>query len=253
MPKDYFISDVHIQESDDEAAKLFIRFLEICLKDRVERVFLLGDIFDYMVGPYVEYEKKYRPIFDHFEKLIRHGSQIYYFEGNHDFHLKRFFESFEERHGLKNSIQYVKGDCYIKTPQGFDAHVSHGDDMEIENTGYKIYKKMINNRFVELFAEQILDFDFVEKIGKKASADSRKRNQERYSKTAQQELIRKKFRRSAEKLAQTIDVDIIVAGHSHYKDDYETTNGTRYINNGYALQSQSYICSDEKGIRFVEL
>lgn len=253
MPKDYFISDVHIQESDDEAAELFIKFLKTCLNDNAERVFLLGDIFDLMVGPYVEYEQKYWPIFEHFQRLHHSGSQIYFFEGNHDFHLKNFFDAFEQRHGLNGAIRYIKEDLFIRTPQGFSAHVSHGDDMEIENTGYKVYKKLINNRFVELFAEQILTFNFVEKLGQKASADSKKRNQKRYSKAVQQDHIRNKFRRSAEILAEKIDVDIIIAGHSHYKDDYQTSNGTRYMNNGYALQSKSFIRSDESGLRFIEL
>lgn len=253
MPRDYFISDVHIQKNDDEAAELFMKFLDICLKDNVERVFLLGDIFDLMVGPYVEYEKKYWPIFCQFIKLNQNGSQIYYFEGNHDFHLKSFFEAFEQKHGLSKGIKYVKGELFIKTPRGLSAHISHGDDMEVDNLGYKIYKKLINNRFVELLAEQLLDFDFVENLGQKASADSKKRNEKRYSKTVQQDHVRNKFRRSAEVLSQKINVDLIIAGHSHYRDDYQTSNGTRYINNGYALQSQSFICSDEFGLRFIEL
>lgn len=253
MPKDYFISDVHIQTPDDEAAELFVKFLNICLKDRVQRVFLLGDIFDLMVGSYEEYKLKYKRIFEYIESLVHQGTQVYYFEGNHDFHLKRLFEGVGKNKNVDNPIQYVKGDFYIKTPQGRLAHISHGDDMEIENTSYKVYKALINNRFVELLTEQVFGFSFVENLGTKASADSKKRNYERYSKEQQQSVVRDKFRRSAEVLASKIRVDLIIAGHSHYRDDYQTSNGTRYVNNGYALQSQSFICSDENGVRFVEI
>lgn len=253
MPKDYFISDVHIHRPNDEAANLFMEFLDRCVSEKANRVFLLGDIFDVLVGPYLEYEEKYRSIFKKLKLLLDDGLEIYYFEGNHDFHLGRFFENLKEEDPRRTAIRYVKGELHIKTAQGLDAHISHGDDMEIENVSYKIYKKVVNNRFVELLLEQILSFKFMEKLGRKASADSRKRNQKLYSKNVQENTTRKKFRRSAEILSELINVDVIIAGHSHCKDDYQLSNGTRYMNNGYALESQTYICSDEDGIRFVEI
>lgn len=253
MSKDYFISDVHIKDPLGEEAELFIKFLEVCQENAADRVFLLGDIFDLLVGPYPEYEKKYKRVFDRLEDLIAGKCKVFYFEGNHDFHLKKFFIELQLNRNLPFPIYYVKNELVISLATGKVAHISHGDEMEIENVSYKIYKRFVNNRFVELLSEQCLNYNFVDWLGQKTSANSKNRNQLRYNNPENQEFIRSKFRRSAKKLSQKIDVDMIIAGHSHCKDDYVTDNGTRYLNNGYAPIAKSCLYSDESGVRFIDL
>ena len=54
-----FISDLHIKTSDDDAAKLFVAFCRSKETLDSNKVILLGDIFDFLVGDHSGYTKKY--------------------------------------------------------------------------------------------------------------------------------------------------------------------------------------------------
>ena len=75
-----------------------------------------------------------------------------------------------------------------------------------------------------------------------------------YSEGEWERKIKDKFRMSARKHWDQSEVDIIVAGHSHVKDLYVDPDGKfLYVNNGYALESKSFILIESTNVRFVDL
>lgn len=90
--KTYLISDTHFnRETRNKEIKDFFYLLKIIEQD-ADRLFLVGDIFDF----YFEYRnvipRNYFDIFCEFKKLKDKGIEIHYWAGNHDFWLGEFIQ-----------------------------------------------------------------------------------------------------------------------------------------------------------------
>lgn len=111
-----FVADAHYPTHGDALLQLLYRIEtgEI----RTPQLFLMGDIFDLLVGGM---EKSYTPndeAIGLIQSLSRH-TDIFYFEGNHDFQLKKIF---------KNIKIYSRGDQpQYMVYKGYTVGLSHGD------------------------------------------------------------------------------------------------------------------------------
>ena len=227
------VSDVHIKEEGDAASLLFAQFLEH--SKSADIIILLGDIFDLIVGGDQAWIERFPQTFERLSKLSL-SKKIYYVEGNHDFHLKRLFA-----HGPLERIQHVSGDLMLK-----DGEVricfSHGDDVEIDNKGYQSYKRIIQHRFVELLASEFVPVKQIARIGEYASAKSAKRSRRYEISEAHIKKIKEKFRASAKNYysKQNKSFDLLMCGHSHVKDLWNSEDGFTYANNGYFQAEKSF-------------
>ncbi len=228
------ISDVHIKKSGDDAYHLFLSFLNHEKVITSQKIILLGDIFDLLVGGSESFYLEYKLIFDRLTELMDSGAEVHYLEGNHDFHIGKFLKRFLGHKNFFFSTGFIK-------IEHLDQKIlfSHGDDIEIENPSYKIYSKLIRSFPIKVLAESIVPFSITKSVGDWASSRSRKKNIEKYNEKI--ELIKDKFRRSTEVLRVQEDFDLIVTGHSHVKDMYSSPNGYIYLNNGYALSERTFI------------
>lgn len=249
-----FVSDVHIKSSGDQASQLFSLFCEKVIGDaNVEKVFLLGDIIDLMVGPYGEYTQEYSLLFDQIDRFLESGMDVHFFEGNHDFHVEEVFaKRFGHKKDTKGTFSF-HDDSILLTDEGKRFFIGHGDTIEIENPSYQVYKRLITSRFIKLLLDQVVSYRFVSAVGRWASSRSRKRNTKRYSDPQSDSLIRERFRESARRVVAAIPVSYVICGHSHVQDHYQFENGTHYLNNGYFLKSKTYLEIEGSLIRFVSL
>ncbi len=240
------ISDVHIKVPGDKAYKLFLSFLRDPIVKKSEKVVLLGDIFDFVVGGDQGFIKEFQEVFDEIKSLLREGKQVYFIEGNHDFHVGKLFkETFPD-----DNFIFSKERIHL-THQGTNITLCHGDDIELDNPSYKKYSRIIRSKPIQVLAEWIVPFPFTRMIGNWASAKSRKKNIAQYE--SKSDLIKEKFRSSSEAAYQEVPSQIIVCGHSHVKDKYESTLGFIYINNGYFPNEKTFISIEKDQVRFNEL
>ena len=249
------LSDVHIKRQSDERSKLFKAFLEHEKTSHAEKIILLGDIFDLMVGDHKEYLELHQEIFDRIVELCEKGKKVYYFEGNHDFHLNKLFQRFKKERSLGDSFEVFCQDIVIDY-QGAKFYLCHGDNIEIENPGYRLYKSLINNRPMNLVANHLMPYPLLQSIGEFASEKSRKRNQARYAPGDEEKTsaVREKFRTAANIVCkQHKNLDFILAGHSHVQDNYESSTGTIYINNGFTPMTKTFIHITNTETEFVSL
>ena len=238
-----FISDVHIKCSGDSREEMMIAFLEKCKELKAQKIFLLGDIFDFMVGEKLEYIGHYRRFFR--ELANSNAQEVHFFEGNHDFHLQSVWSHFQKEYPKSPEIIYhTKGLVMMKNEKKI--WLSHGDDIEIGNYGYKIYKFFIRSYCFRFFVKWLLPFDFIQRLGQEISEASRKRNKERYETFDNEEKIKNKFRISANKIAEKKRVDLVIVGHGHIKDMAKLKNCI-YVNNGYVPISKCFSFIDEAG------
>jgi UDP-2,3-diacylglucosamine hydrolase len=244
------ISDVHVKKSGDDAEKLLLSFLNNSYVKECDGIFLLGDIFDLMIGPHSQYFSRFSNYFNILKRQLEAGQKIYYVEGNHDFHIKKLYRNFFKVYQHLSPHNFLMDKEFIIEDSGKKIHLSHGDDIEIENFNYRVFKNVVTSTPLTIYANHLMPYFLITKIGEKSSEISRKKNNKRYSTESDLGPVKDKFRRSAEEFYKKNKVDIIVCGHSHVKDYYRSDYGFEYINNGYAQHTKTYISIENGNVGF---
>lgn len=240
------ISDVHIKKVGDEPYQLMMRFLDHEKVQSSEKIFLLGDIFDLLVGGDKAFFNEFGSLFEKIQKLLTQGKDIFYLDGNHDFHLEKFFKE-----NILSPNFYYSAKSLKLNINGSKYFLCHGDDIEIENPSYRIYSAIIRSFPIKILAEEIVPFSVTKSIGDWASSRSRKKNISKYSEN--EEYIREKFRRSADLQFEKEGCDFIVSGHSHVKDKYNSEKGFVYLNNGYVPVEKTFLHIKNGESEFINL
>lgn len=237
------ISDVHVKAPNDDADRLLCQFLTHPQVKSSQYVVLLGDIFDLMCGPHPEYLQKFSHIFDLIDKLSESGTQVFFFEGNHDVHLQRLFKKRWPDLRVKLSQTPIVEDI-----AGMTYYFSHGDEHEIDNIKYQRYKSLILSSPLKFVANYLMPYSVLHFIGERASKVSRKRGSKEYV----EENVRDRFRAGVTETTKGT-YNFILGGHSHVKDVYSISDDSIYVNNGYALKSRTFVLIDDHQISFPSL
>jgi UDP-2,3-diacylglucosamine hydrolase len=238
------ISDVHIKFPHDEADMLLMSFFNHPDVQDSDYIFLLGDIFDLICGPHNEYLKIYAHLFQAMDELQKKGKKVYFFEGNHDVHLKKLFKKI-----WKQDEVLITQDPVIEMIDGRKYYLSHGDEHEVENLSYHRYMKFIRSKPLKFVANYLLPYAFLNFVGERASVMSRKKG----SRLFDAEGVRAKFRSGVSQTTHG-EYDFVLGGHSHVKDEFAFPEGKSiYLNNGYALKSKTFILIENHRPRFVLL
>ncbi|MFZ8932412.1 MAG: UDP-2,3-diacylglucosamine diphosphatase [Bacteriovoracaceae bacterium] len=235
------ISDTHIKVPGDEAYQVMESFL---LSDNVVNsnvVVFLGDIFDLMVGSHQYYLEKFEAFFLKLEALLNQGKEVHFFEGNHDFHLKKLMS---ER--FKDKSFFYHQNSFILKKWGKTFYFSHGDDLDWDNRAYKLTKFILRNRLFNKFVDKVPG-TIVHYLGAKWSSHSRKKNKSYFLDPLISNQIKQKFRSNARQLCLSQKYDYIICGHSHIEDEYSISEGMTYLNNGYPPHSKKCILLSEVG------
>lgn len=247
------ISDVHVKIAGDQAEVLLLSFLRNPDVQSSDVIFLLGDIFDLMIGPHSQYFVRYQAYFDEIKNLIKTGKRICYVEGNHDFHIKELYRKFFLINSDLDASLFSVADKF----EFFDAdkkiYLAHGDDIELGNPSYKLFKTIVTSPPLQYYANNLMPHFLIKSIGEYSSEKSRKRNNQRYSTEADLTPVKDNFRLSVEVFFKNHPRQIIVLGHSHVKDHYQSPSGFEYINNGYAQHTKTYISIVDGDISFKQI
>jgi len=83
-----FVADVHFNPNRDE----FLKFLYEIKNGNLQtpQLFLMGDIFDFLAGEIEYFKIQNREVIELINQLST-TTQIFYFEGNHDYNLSKLF------------------------------------------------------------------------------------------------------------------------------------------------------------------
>ncbi len=244
------ISDVHVKVSGDPAEDLLLSFLRNSDVESSDVIFLLGDIFDLMIGPHSQYFARFQNYFDEFKKLISKGKRICYIQGNHDFHIQNLYKKFFEVNKELDPSLFSMAPYFEFNDAGKKIYFCHGDDIELNNPSYKIFKSIVTSPPLRYYANNLMPHFLIKSVGEYSAEKSRKRNNKRYSTEADLTPVKENFRFSIETFHAKHPCDIYVLGHSHVKDYYQSKNGFEYVNNGYAQHSKTYISIENGDISF---
>ncbi len=246
MPSAFFVSDIHIMSPQCPRAARFLELLRsLSGHSNITHLYLLGDIFDLWVADHRYFVDRYKDIIDEIRRLRNEGVDIAYFEGNHDLHLRYFWE---DRLGLTvfGGPMYVRlGDTTVR--------LEHGDQMDPDDKGYLFLRWFLRTPPIR-FLICNLPGSVIASIGDRASARSR-----RYTSTAKtidaQEAVAK-IQAHARKVHAEQPFDIIISGHVHVRDDSRINSEVgafRSVNLGSWLDRPCYFKIEGADAQFHEL
>lgn len=209
-----FIADAHLRNPADENYRLLLRFLSD-LKGTTKALFILGDLFEFWVGFNETVFPHYQPVLERLMELRDAGTEIVFFEGNHDFHLGSFFSA------------KLRADIYphpaILDLDGRKVYICHGDQINSLDRGYLLLRFLLHNRITRTLFP-LLPPGLVFRIAKHLSNRSKGKHGRRNSKWNYQTLLNNfaedRFRNGC---------DAVISAHFHFpyiatkKDDREKT------------------------------
>ncbi len=222
----FFISDLHFGLLDREQEILrerkFVEFLEFC-KGRTDKLFILGDLFDYWFEYKRVVQKGYFRTFTALQDLVKHNIEVHYFIGNHDFMHRDFFE--------KEIGAIVHEDAIEIDLDGKKFFLGHGDGLVANDLGYKILKKILRNKSLQKMYS-IFHPDFGIWLASASSHKSRG-----YTSEKSYGEVDGLFETAKKKIE--MGSDYVLFGHSHIEINENYKHG-QYINLGTWLSNPCY-------------
>ncbi|HTP13793.1 MAG TPA: UDP-2,3-diacylglucosamine diphosphatase [Bacteroidota bacterium] len=232
--KTYFFSDVHLglgtKDDDRKREQRVIRFLDMVKNDGRE-LFILGDLFDYWFEYKSVVPKGYFRLFSKLSELRYRGIQISYLAGNHDFWLKTYLS---DELGIR-----IFTDPFEQTIGGKKFYLHHGDGLLRKDTGYRILKRILRNRF-NIFLFSLVHPDLASAIARWSSRKSRAYTSNKVFEGNDMVEFAKN------KIAEGFDV--VIMGHNHQPVFRELGRGV-YVNIGDWIHEYTYAVFDGNKIQ----
>ncbi len=222
----YFVSDLHFgfgnKAEEEQKEKLFVDFLNT-LSPKDTRLFIVGDLFDYWFEYRTVIQKGYYKTFTALKNFTEQGGTVYYIIGNHDFLHRDFFEKELGVNLIRGSIE-----TEIENKKFF---IAHGDGMLKNDYGYKILKKIFNNKTIQGIYS-LIHPDVGIRIAKFFSKTSRQYT-EKKDYGSPDALLDVAFEKIDE------GFDFVILGHSHVRQFVKHGKGF-YINLGSWLEKPCF-------------
>ena len=231
--KTVVFSDVHLDvgEGDRERRAEFVEFLR-GLDGSVDRVIVLGDLFDF----WFEYKhvifSGYFEVLRAFAKLRDHGVELHLVCGNHDYWAGRFLEE-----DLKFKVHR---DPVLMDFNGKRVLLVHGDGLNKRDWAYRMYRRIARARAV-VWAFRRLHPDRAMGIARWVSRNSRRMSEARGPEKGSEARALRAF---AQEALRRGEGDVIICGHAHAPtyEEYETPTGPGlYINCGDWMYHRAYV------------
>jgi UDP-2,3-diacylglucosamine hydrolase len=216
-----FFADAHLARKNKKKIKFVETFVRDACSD-ADMVFILGDLFEFYHG-YPDYIYPwYRNIVDAFKAITGKGKSVYFLEGNHEFDMGPFFETYTGIKCVKNLTIDVEGKRTF---------ISHGDEF-LSNPIVKALKTPFILGAMDLLGPQLSW-----KIAMGLSIFMSKK------KKGQNPKVKDRFREYA-KAKLDEGYDAVIFAHSHISDYVEYGSGKAkkvYLNSGDFMKNFTYI------------
>lgn len=162
--KTLFISDLHLgsSHSNAEAFLNFIRNVEC------EKMYLCGDIFDFhVIKTSFLWSETFNTVIQKLLRKARHGTNIIYIPGNHDYQLRKFHRyKFGNIEIYTSHIHLVDGKTPIKIMHGDEFDTFYHQKKILYAIGSAIYSfaLFIDKQFRKLNSKASFSFFFKRKV-----------------------------------------------------------------------------------------
>jgi UDP-2,3-diacylglucosamine hydrolase len=195
-----FIGDVHLRPADPAFNAPFMEFLAAERARGIGALYILGDLFDYWIGPKHLDSDDYRDILRELRDITRSGVRVEFVHGNRDYFV-------EERFARATGVRVAGADLSLALG-GRKIHCAHGDFVYNRNPKYAAYRALM--RFKPLQAAYLAMPAAVGKgIAKGFRKVSRRTTPE--VKWSNDELLA-----DARPVLESTGADVLICGHIHW-------------------------------------
>jgi UDP-2,3-diacylglucosamine hydrolase len=235
MKKTYFASDFHLgvdgRHSSRQREQILVRWLETIRQD-AEAIYLVGDLFDFWFEYRTVVPKGHVRLLGKLAELRDRGIPIYFFTGNHDMWIFRYFEEELDIPTYRKPV--------VREIGGKKFMIGHGDGLGPGDHGYKFLKRVFANPFCQWLFER-LHPNLGISIARFWSGKSRAgQAEEQFLGEEKEWLIQ-----YANEVLEKEYFDYFIFGHRHLPIDHTLKNGkSRYINLGEWLYQYTYAVFD---------
>lgn len=233
--KYYFASDFHFgiptYETSLKREKLFIQWLDEVRQD-ASAIYLMGDIFDFWFEYKTVVQKGFVRLLGKLAEITDSGIPVHLFIGNHDIWAVDYLqkEIGIELHREKLIVQ-LEGKWFF---------LAHGDGLGPGDMGYKIMKKIFQNRFNQWLFRWIHP-DIGTRVALYFSRKSRYANdskEEKFGVTPIEEEMLYKY--TQRKILQYPHIDYFIFGHRHHPTDIQIGEKAKLIILGDWIKNFTY-------------
>ncbi len=241
MKKTYFASDFHLgidtRLASIERERLIVRWLD-SVQETAAAIYLVGDVFDFWFEYRTVVPKGFVRLLGKLAELVDAGIPMYFFTGNHDMWIFRYFE---DELGITTYRKPI-----VRTIQGKKFFIGHGDGLGPKDYGYKFIKKVFANPLCQWTFERFHP-NFGVGVANYWSGRSRSINREEDYFLGEDKEWLAIF---ANEYLDKEPIDYFIFGHRHLPIDHTLKNNkSRYINLGDWMQYNSFAVFDGKELK----
>lgn len=140
-----FIADAHLKNVEDKEYVDLLVFLDRIYekKDEIKALYILGDLFDFFIAfPQVVFYQ-HMLLLSYLQKLTEAGIKVFYFEGNHDFFLKKL-------NVLGYQVEIIESHLSLHMDGKY--YISHGDLLDPSDYQHKALSSIVRNPITYVLA-----------------------------------------------------------------------------------------------------
>lgn len=137
-----FIADVHLDRNDRRREGLFVRFCDEVAAD-VSRLYILGDLFNFWMGPSEIESPGYRRAIEALARLHERGCEVRLIVGNRDFHIR---DELPRATGLWLHRRGIR-----RTAGGRREYLCHGDSLCTTDIMHHLVKWVLSREVMVRF------------------------------------------------------------------------------------------------------
>lgn len=217
-----FVSDLHLQVSHPRTAEAFFRFLAE-RATHAERLYLLGDIFEYWAGDDDLAEPFHQQVIGAIRAVSDAGTAVYWLAGNRDFLVG---PGFAEAAGLS-----LLEEPHLVSAGGKRVVLVHGDAQCTADLKYMAFRAQVRDK---QWQQQFLGMPLAQR--KAIIAGLREGSRE--AQAGKSYEIMDVAPSAVDALFATTESDVIIHGHTHRPAVHDTDGKLRYVLPDWELDAE---------------
>lgn len=230
MKKTYFISDLHLSETQPELTALFLDFMHN-LAPHADAVYILGDLFDFWIG-----DDEQSPLINQVKQAIKQITEknvpCYFIHGNRDFLIGK---RFAQETGITLLPDYQLIDLY-----GTPTLLCHGDTLCIDDVNYQQFRRKVHQKWRQCFFLHLplkVRLKIAEKIRTKSKQDKMQKSNEIMD-------VNLPFTLNTMK---QFNVPLLIHGHTHREAIHQYDDNKRIVLGDWRKNYASILAAEENG------
>ncbi|WP_116106489.1 UDP-2,3-diacylglucosamine diphosphatase [Lewinella sp. IMCC34191] len=241
----FFASDFHFgvdaRTSSREREAAVVRWLDHCLLEGAEAIYLVGDLFEFWFEWRHAVPRGHVRFLGKLAEVVDAGVPLHVFTGNHDLWMKDYLEQEVGAIIHRGPIRITVEERHVL--------VGHGDGLGPGDRNYKRLKKVMTARWAQWLYARLHPNASIGLANWFSGKSRDAQPSEEEFRGADSEWL---VAYSERKLTEFPDLDLCIFGHRHLPIDYTLSNGrTRYLNLGEWLNYQTYLRLDTAGARLL--